>query len=140
MLEYIPSDKEPDERIYWVLVLIPVLFFLVGVFYLCWNRCGRLKPYCSLCCTICKCCSISSICCNICCAFCTKLEKEDLNPYYGADLDEATSVAEVACVIVFIRLFSGNFNIIHDVTNCFGIRRGTQIPRRTALMQAREQE
>ena len=105
VLEEIPSDKEPDERIYWVLVSIPVLFFLVGVFYLCWNRCGLLKPYCSLCCTICKCCSICSICCNICCALCTKLEKEDLNPYYGADLDEATSVAEVAFVIEFIRSY-----------------------------------
>ena len=105
VLEYIPSDKEPDERIYWVLVSIPVLFFLVGVFYLCWNRCGLLKPYCSVCGTICKCCSISSICCNICYALCTKLEKEDLNPYYGADLDEAISVAEVVCVVVFIRCY-----------------------------------
>ena len=123
VLEHIPTDKEPDERIYWVLVSIPVLFFLIGVFFLCWNQCGLLKPYCSLCCTL-----------------CTKMEKEDLNPNYGTDLDEATSVAEVACVIVFIRLFSGNFNIIHDVTNRFGIRRGTQIPRRIALMLATEQE
>ena len=69
-----------------------------------------------------------------------KMEKEDWNPNYGTDLDDVTCVSEVACVIVFIRLFSGNFNIIHDVTNCFGIRRGTQIPRMRALMQAREQE
>ena len=103
IFDFTSTDDEPDKRIYWSLVSIPVLFFLVGVFYLCWNQCGLLKPYCSLCCTICKCCSISSICCNICCALCTKLEKEDLNPYYGADLDEATSVAEVGCVIVFIR-------------------------------------
>ena len=87
VLEYIPSDKEPDERIYWVLVSIPVLFFLVGVFFLCWNQCDLLKPYCSLCCTLCT-------------ALCTKMEKEDLNPNYGTDLDEVTSVAEVACAIV----------------------------------------
>ena len=101
VLEYIPTDKEPDERIYWVLVSIPVLFFLVGVFFLCWNQCGLLKPYCS-----------------ICCALCTKMEKEDLNPNYGADLDEVTSVAEVACVIVYIRSFLGSItNTIYDVTN-----------------------
>ena len=28
------------------------------------------------------------------------MEKEDLNPNYGADLDEATYVEEVACEIV----------------------------------------
>ena len=103
VLEYIPSDKEPDERIYWVLVSIPVLFFLVGVFYLCWNQCGLLKPYCSLCCTL-----------------CTKMEKEDLNPNYGTDLDEATSVAEVACVNVYqysLNHISDNFDMIHNVTN-----------------------
>ena len=87
VLEYIPSDKEPDERIYWALVSIPVLFFLVGVFFLCWNQCGLLKPYCSSCCALCT-------------ALCTKMGKEDLNPNYGTDLDEVTSVAEVACVIV----------------------------------------
>ena len=79
------SDKEPDERIYWVLVSIPVLFFLIGLFFLCWNQCGLLKPYCSFCCAFCS-------------ALCTKMEKEDLNPNYGTDLDEATSVAEVASV------------------------------------------
>ena len=88
IFDFTSTDDEPDKRIYWSLVSIPVLFFLVGVFYLCWNQCGLLKPYCSLCCTL-----------------CTKMEKEDLNPNYGTDLDEATSVAEVACVIVFIRLF-----------------------------------
>ena len=83
------SDKEPDEKIYWVLVSIPVLFFLIGLFFLCWNQCGLLKPYCSLCCALCT-------------ALCTKMEKEDLNPNYGTDLDEVTSVVEVAFVIVFI--------------------------------------
>ena len=101
VLEYIPSDKEPDERIYWALVSIPVLFFLIGLFFLCWNQCGLLKPYCSLC-----------------CALCTKMEKEDLNPNYGTDLDEAPSVAEVACVIIQIRSSAGSTtNTIYDVTN-----------------------
>ena len=35
------------------------------------------------------------------------MEKEDLNPNYGTDLDEAPSVAEVGCIIVFIRLYLG---------------------------------
>ena len=37
------------------------------------------------------------------------MEKEDLNPNYGTDLDdyEATSVAEVACIIIFIRSHFG---------------------------------
>ena len=89
------SDKEPDEKIYWVLVSIPVLFFLIGLFFLCWNQCGLLKPYCS-----------------ICCAPSTKAVKEDLNPNYGTDFEEASSVAGVARAIVFIRFF----NMIHDVT------------------------
>ena len=46
------------------------------------------------------------------------MEKEDLNPNYGTDLDEVTSVAEVACVIVYIRSSSGSTtNTIYDVTN-----------------------
>ena len=77
-----------DERIYWVLVSIPILFFLVGVFFLCWNQCGILKP-----------------CCCICCGLCKKMEKEDLNPNYGADLDEASYVMEVACVILLYLIF-----------------------------------
>ena len=76
VLEYIPTDKEPDERIYWILVSIPVLFFIIGVFFLCWNRCSLLKSNCS-----------------------TKTVKEDLNPDYETDLDEFTSVAEVAVVL-----------------------------------------
>ena len=92
----IPTDKEPDERIYWVLVSIPLLFFLIGVFFLCWNKCGLLKPR-----------------SYICCAIYTKMEKEDVNPNYGTDLDEATFVAEVACVILFIRSCSSNLNRIH---------------------------
>ena len=92
VMEYITTDKEPDERIYWVLVSIPVLFFLIGLFSLCWNQCGLLKPNCS-----------------IFCALSTRMEKEDLNPNYGTDLDdyEATSVAEVACIIIFIRSHFG---------------------------------
>ena len=90
IFDFTSTDDEPDKRIYWSLVSIPVLFFLVGVFYLCWNQCGLLKPYCSLCCALCT-------------ALCTKMEKEDLNPNYGTDLDEVTSVAEVACVIVYIK-------------------------------------
>ena len=45
------------------------------------------------------------------------MEKEDLNPNYGTDLDEAPSVAEVACVKVFIDNFRATFYVIHDVTN-----------------------
>ena len=95
MFDFTSTDDEPDKRIYWVLVSIPVLFFLIGIFFLCWNQCGLLKPHCS-----------------ICCALCTKAVKEDLNPNYGTDLDEASSVAQVGCEIAFIRLF----NMIHDVT------------------------
>ena len=104
VLEYIPTDKEPDERIYWILVSIPVLFFLIGLLFLCWNQCGLLKPYCSLCGALCT-------------ALCTKMEKEDLNPNYGTELDEATSVAEVACVVLFIRPLLCSFNMICHVTN-----------------------
>ena len=59
LLEYIPPDKEPDERIYWVLVSIPVLFFIIGLFFLCWNQYG----------------------------LCTNMVKEDSNPKYGTDFD-----------------------------------------------------
>jgi len=72
-----PGVVEIDERIYWVLVSIPILFFLVGVFFLCWNQSGLLKP-----------------CCCVCCGLCEKMEKEDLNPNYGTDLDEASYVME----------------------------------------------
>ena len=99
IFDFTSTDDEPDKRIYWSLVSIPVLFFLVGVFYLCWNQCGLLKPYCSLCCALCT-------------ALCTKMEKEDLNPNYGTDLDEATSVAEVACVKVFIGSYFRQ--LLHD--------------------------
>ena len=77
------SDKEPDEKIYLVLVSIPVLFFLIGLFFLCRNLGGLLNAYCTMC-----------------CAQSTRKEKEDLNPTYGTDLDEVTSVAEVAWIIV----------------------------------------
>jgi len=70
--------SEPDERIYWVLVSIPILFFLIGVLILCWNQCGLLKPYYFFCCALCK-----------------KMEKEDLNTNYGTDLDDASYVMEV---------------------------------------------
>ena len=126
VLEEIPSDKEPDGRIYWVLVSIPVLFFLIGLFFLCWNQCGLLKPYCSSCCALCT-------------ALCTKVGKEDLNPNYGTDLDEVTSVVEVACVIVFIRPFLCSVNMIRHVT-IIDNRWGTQILSMRELMQAREQE
>merc|ERR1711962_169241 len=33
------ADSEPDERIYLGFVSIPILFFLIGVFILCWSRC-----------------------------------------------------------------------------------------------------
>ena len=79
------ADSEPDERIYWVLVSIPILFFLIGVLILCWNQCGLLKPYYYFCCALCK-----------------KMEKEDLNTNYGTDLDDASYVMEVVCVMVFI--------------------------------------
>ena len=78
------ADSEPDERIYWVLVSIPILFFLIGVFILCWNQCGLLKPYYYFCCALCK-----------------KMEKEDLNTNYGTDLDDASYVMEVFYVNVF---------------------------------------
>ena len=79
------ADSEPDERIYWVLVSIPILFFLIGVLILCWNQCGLLKPYYFYCCALCK-----------------KMEKEDLNTDYGMDLDDASYVMEVVYVKVFI--------------------------------------
>ena len=49
---------------------------------------------------------------DLCCAPSTKAVKEDLNPSYGTDFEEASSVAGVARAIVFIRFF----NMIHDVT------------------------
>ena len=51
------------------------------------------------------------------------MEKEDLNPNYGTDLDEASSVAQVARVIAFIRLF----NMIHDVTKNWQQARDTNL-------------
>ena len=119
VLENIPSDKEPDERIY--IDPIPVLFF-IGVFFLCWNRCSPLKSNCSICCALSK-----------------KKVKEDLSPNYGTDLDEVTSVAEVACVIVFIRPFLCSVNMIRHVT-IIDNRWGTQILSMRELMVAREQE
>ena len=65
--------------------------------------------------------------------------KEDLNPNYGTDLDEVTSVAEVACVIVFIRPFLCSVNMIRHVT-IIDNRWGTQILSMRELMVAREQE
>ena len=80
------ADSEPDERIYWVLVSIPILFFLIGVLILCWNQCGLLKPFYYY----------------FCCALCKKMEKEDSNTNYGTDLDDASYVMEVAYVKVSI--------------------------------------
>ena len=96
VLEYIPTDKGPDERIY--IDPVPILFFIFLCSFLCWNRCGLLKSICSICCALSK-----------------KTVKEDLSPNYGTDLDEVTSVVEVACVTVFIRPFLCSFNMIRHL-------------------------
>ena len=59
IFDFTSTDEEPDKRIYWVLVSIPLLFFLVGLFFLCRNQYG----------------------------LCTNIVKEDLNPKYGKDFD-----------------------------------------------------
>ena len=84
---YIFAGEKPDDKVYYILVSIPVLFFLVGMIYMCHKIC--IPAIREKCCCCCRCCSID-------------MEKKDDNLDYGEYRQACSSHYLIVFLLIII--------------------------------------
>ena len=84
---YIFAGEKPDDKVYYILVSIPVLFFLVGMIYMCHKIC--IPAIREKCCCCCRCCSVD-------------VEKKDDNLDYGEYRQACSSHYLIVFLLIII--------------------------------------